>query len=213
MPLQWHRPETPVCFVRTSKETRAVSKINRLALITMFAKHGPSLVRQGATRSYNHLCLWIFCRICINTAVRQRHIHPITIKVICQNTVPLRQQPIFKGLDFLAKALHCADVKKPGAFMYMCVCLYARLSVCASARVRHTEERAGPSSLERRRLMVDEWCSRCLSIFSSKHPRQAGRRGSWEHEVVQLWTVDFHFNWVNWKVKPPWSWQCQPQLW
>lgn len=131
MPLQWHRPETPVCFVRTSKETRAVSKINRLAFITMFAKHGPSLVRQGATRSYNHLCLWIFCRICINTAVRQRHIHPITIKVICQNTVPLRQQPIFKGLDFLAKALHCADAKHQ---VRSCTCASVCMRVCDTLR-------------------------------------------------------------------------------
>lgn len=134
MPLQWHRPETPVCFVRTSKETRAVSKINRLALITMFAKHGPSLVRQGATRSYNHLCLWIFCRICINTAVRQRHIHPITIKLICQNTVPLRQQPIFKGLNFFCQGPALRRCQTPGAFMYMCVCLYARLHVCDTLR-------------------------------------------------------------------------------
>lgn len=130
MPLQWHRPETPVCFVRTSKETRAVSKINRLALITMFAKHGPSLVRQGATRSYNHLCLWIFCRICINTAVRQRHIHPITIKLICQNTVPLRQQPIFKGLNFFAKALHCADAKHQ---VRSCTCASVCMRVCTCA--------------------------------------------------------------------------------
>lgn len=78
--------------------------------------------------------------------------------------------------------------------------------VCLSA---HCEERAGTTSLARQSLMVDEWHSRCLSIFSSKHPRQAGRRGSWAHEVVQRWTVDYQFNRLNWKVKPLWGWQTQ----
>lgn len=76
------------------------------------------------------------------------------------------------------------------------------LCTCVSACmcVWHTEKRAGTTSLVRWRLMVDEWHSRCLSIFSSKHPRQAGIRGSWEHEVVQLWTVGFQLNWLNWKL-------------
>ena len=113
-----------------------------------------------------------------------------------------------RGMILWPRPLICNDAKHltPGAVVYMCV--YMFVCVCA-----HTEKRAGPTSLARWSLMVDEWHSRCLSIFSSKHPRQAGRRGSWEHEVVQVWTVDFQFNWINWKVKPLWSCQCQPQLW
>lgn len=81
--------------------------------------------------------------------------------------------------------------------------------VCVCVRLWHSENRAGPPLVARRNLTVDEWRHRCLSIFSSKHPEQAGRRGSWEHEVVLLWTADFQF---KWKVKPLWRCQHQPRL-
>lgn len=110
-----------------------------------------------------------------------------------------------RGLIWWPRPLVSDDAKHltPGAFVCMCV----------SAYVWHTEKRAGPTSLAGRSLMVDEWHSRCLSIFSSKHPWQAGRRGSWEGEVVQRWTVDFQFNSISWKVKHLWRWPCQTQLW
>ena len=99
----------------------------------------------------------------------------------CQKIAPLRKRPIFRPLI-------CTSPQVPP---WTCV------SVCTCV----CERRAGPTSLARRSLMADEWHSRCLSIFSSKHPWQAGSRGSWEHEVVQRWTVDSQFNWLSWKVK------------
>lgn len=113
----------------------------------------------------------------------------------CQNITPLRKQPILAW--FCSQGpLICTSPQVP---LWTCV------SVCTCV----CERRAGPTSLARWSLMADEWHSRCLSIFSSKHPWQAGRRGSWEHEVVQRWTVDFQFNWLSWKVKRLCSRQCQ----
>lgn len=111
---------------------------------------------------------------------------------------------VSKFHDFAAKA---SDLQRCQTLHPRCFCFCLHMCVSLS------EKRVGPTSLAGWSVMVDEWHSRCLSIFSSKHPRQAGRRGSWEHEEVQRWTVDFQFIWLNWKVKPVWSWQCQSQLW
>ncbi len=160
-------------------------------------------------------------RICINTAIKQRHICPITTQVFAKTLWLWESSQCFQipGAWFCGQGLWFAMM--PNTSPQVPLCTFVSFCMCVCVCVCDTQRRG--LGLLHWHAEVWWWMNGTPDVYQYLAVNIPGRRGdeaaenmrwcSWEHEVVQQWTVDFQFNWLNWKVKPLWSWQCQPQLW